>query len=241
MRKQFRYPWCQKEGGGGGRWKQPPFHFLKEKLSGNKVCVKAALYSNKTSHKTYLREGRSTFAVSTVVNQLRKRYMVKSDTAISYIRSDSMGILQQDAPIGETHARAGRIVYGSPWDTSAEDVSMWTGWDSLETMYKLRLTEFVFKCLNGYTVTEFKDLFLQRNSRPRRNENIILPRPEKNFIRNSIRFRGAIAWNSLTNKETTAKTLKEFKRCLVQFDTDKMNFEPILATTKNRDIGYEYF
>ena len=74
--KQFRYPWCQKEGGGGGRWKQPPFHFLKEKLSGNKVCVKAALYSNKTSHKTYLREGRSTFAVSTVVNQLRKRYMV---------------------------------------------------------------------------------------------------------------------------------------------------------------------
>ena len=45
----------------------------------------------------------------------------------------------------------------------------------------------------------------------------------------------------LTNKETGAKTLKEFKRCLVKFDTDKMHFEPILATTKNRDIGYEYF
>ena len=28
-------------------------------------------------------------------------------------------------------------------------------------MYKLRLTEFVFKCLKGYTVTEFKGLFLQ--------------------------------------------------------------------------------
>ena len=38
-----------------------------------------------------------------------------------------------------------------------------------------------------------------------------------------------------------AKTLKEFKRCLVKFDTDKMHFEPILATTKNRDIGYQYF
>ena len=55
------------------------------------------------------------------------------------------------------HARAGRIVYGLPWDTSAEDVLMRTGWDSLETMYKLRLTEFVFKCLKGYTVTEFKE------------------------------------------------------------------------------------
>ena len=135
-------------------------------------------------------------------------------------------------------SRAGWIVYGLPWDTNAEDALMRTSWDSLETKYKLRLTEFVFvKCLKGYTVTEFKDLFLQRNSGRRRNENIILLRPETNFIRNSIRFRGAIAWN----KETRAKTLKEFKRCLVKFDTDKMNFESILATTKNREIGYEYF
>ena len=79
----------------------------------------------------------------------------------------------------------------------------------------------------------FNDLFLQRNSGRRRNENIILPRPETNFIRNSVRFRGVIAWNTLTNQETRAKTLK--------FDTDKMNSEPILATTKNRDIGYENF
>ena len=43
------------------------------------------------------------------------------------------------------------------------------------------------------------------------------------------------------NKETRAKTLKEFKRCLVNFGTDKMNFKPNLATTKNRDNGYEYF
>ena len=119
------------------------------------------------------------------------------------------------------HASAGRIVHGLPWDTSAEDVLMRTGWDSLETMYKVRLTKFVFKCSKGYTVTEFNDLFLQRKSGPKRNENIILPRPETNFIRNSIRFRGEIAWNTFTNKETRAKTLKEFKRCLAKFDTDK--------------------
>ena len=134
------------------------------------------------------------------------------------------------------HAKAGRIIHGLPWDTSAKDVITRTGWDSLETTYKVWLTEFLFKCIK-----ECKDLFFQGNSGRRRNENIILPRPETNFIRNSIRFRGAIAWNTLTNKETGAKTLKEFKRCLVKFDTDKMHFEPILATTKNRDIGYEYF
>ena len=110
----------------------------------------------------------------------------------------------------ELRARAGRIVCGLHWDTSAEDVLMRTGWDSLETMYKLRLTEFVFKCIKGYTVTECKDLFLQRNSGRKRNENIILPKPEANFIRNSIRYGGAIASDCLTNKETRAKTLKEF-------------------------------
>ena len=36
------------------------------------------------------------------------------------------------------------------------------------------------------------------------------------------------------------KTLTEFKLCLAKFDTDKMNFETILATTRNRDIGYKY-
>ena len=64
----------------------------------------------------------------------------------------------------------------------------------------------------------------------------MLPRPEMNFIRNSVSYRGAIAWNSLTNKETRAKTLKELK-----FDTDKMNFESSLATTKNKDKDYKYF
>ena len=118
------------------------------------------------------------------------------------------------------YARAGWTVYGLPWDTRAEDVLMRTGWDSLETMYKLRLTEFVFKCFNGYTVTEFKHLYLQRNSGRRRNENIILPRPETNFIRNFVCFREGIAWNTLMNKETRAKTLKEFKPCFVKFDTD---------------------
>ena len=53
------------------------------------------------------------------------------------------------------HATAGRIVYGLPWGTSAEEVLTRTGWDSLETMYKLRLTEFFFKCIKGYLKSFF--------------------------------------------------------------------------------------
>ena len=51
------------------------------------------------------------------------------------------------------------FMHGLPLDTSAEDVLTRTGWDSLETMYKVRLTEFLFKCIKGYTVAECKDLF----------------------------------------------------------------------------------
>ena len=92
--------------------------------------------------------------------------------------------------------------------------------------------------MKGFTVKEFKDLFIQRKPGRRRKDGIILPRPETNFIRNSISYRGAIAWNSLTNKETTAKALKDFKRCLRKFD--KINLEPILAITNNRDTDYKY-
>ena len=86
------------------------------------------------------------------------------------------------------------MVYGLPWDISAEDVLTLTGRDSLETMYKVRLTEFlnVFKCMKGFTVMEFKDLFIQRKSGRRRKDGIIFPRPETNFIRNSISYRGAM-------------------------------------------------
>ena len=99
---------------------------------------------------------------------------------------------------GETPCKGWEDCLRLPWDTSAEDVLTRTGWDSLETMYKVR---FVFKCMKGFTVTEFKGLFIQRKSGRRRKDDIILPRPETNFIRNSISYRGAIAWNSLTNKE----------------------------------------
>ena len=75
-----------RKGGREGEWRQPPFHFRKEKVSGNKVCVKAALYSNKTSHKTYLSEGRSTFAVWTVVNKLTNQSIGVHIVIVSTIR-----------------------------------------------------------------------------------------------------------------------------------------------------------
>lgn len=57
------------------------------------------------------------------------------------------------------HVRAGRNEHGLAWETSAEHVLLQTEWGSLETMNKVRLTEFVGKCLKDYSVAEFKIFF----------------------------------------------------------------------------------
>ena len=69
---------------------------------------------------------------------------------------------------------------------------------------------------------------------------IILPRPETNFTRNSIKYRGAIAWNSLSSKESAANNINEFKRLLAKFDTGKISFNPIAAVIKQKDNCHEY-
>ena len=96
---------------------------------------------------------------------------------------------------------------------------------SFEALFKVQLTEFVFKCNKGYTVPQCKDVFVQRNSsrKNRRNDDTILPRTKRNFIRNSKQYIGAIAWNSLSSKESTAKNLKELKLLLTKFDIGKIN------------------
>ena len=96
---------------------------------------------------------------------------------------------------------------------------------SFEALFKVQLTEFVFKCNKGYTVPQCKDVFVQRNSsrKNRRNDDTILPRTKRNFIRNSKQYKGAIAWNSLSSKESTAKNLKELKLLLTKFDIGKID------------------
>ena len=94
-----------------------------------------------------------------------------------------------------------------------------TRWDSLDKICNDRLTEFVFNALKATKTIEFKDLFMQRNSASenRRTGDIILPRPDTNFTRNSIPYsggRGAVAWNSLYSKELTANNLNKFKHLL---------------------------
>jgi len=61
-----------------------------------------------------------------------------------------------------------------------------------------------------------------------------------NFTRNSIQYRGAIAWNSLSSKESAANNVNEFKRLLAKFDNGKISFDSIAAVIKHKDNCHEY-
>ena len=45
-----------------------------------------------------------------------------------------------------------------------------------------------FECIKGYPTEKFKEQFVQTNSDHKRNGDIILPKPETNFIRHSIQL-----------------------------------------------------
>ena len=134
-------------------------------------------------------------------------------------------------------------MYGLSWDTSTADILTQTRWDSLERMYKVQSAEFPFKCIKEYNATEFKDLFVQKNSsrETRKDGEIVLPSPETNFMRNSIKYRGAIAWNSLSCKESAANNLNQFKLLLLKFDNRKINCDSVAAVIKHKDDDYIYF
>ena len=62
----------------------------------------------------------------------------------------------------------------------------------------------------------------------RRHGEIVLPSSET-FYEELHQYRGAIAWNSLSSKESAANNLNQFKRLLSKFDIRKINFDPIAA------------
>ena len=60
-------------------------------------------------------------------------------------------------------------------------------------------------------------------------------------MRNSIKYRGAIAWNTLSSKESATNNLNQFKRLLSKFDIRKINFDSIAALIMYKDDDCMYF
>ena len=109
-------------------------------------------------------------------------------------------------------------------------------------MYKKRLAVFTYKCINNQNAEEFADLFTHnQSSRSMRSKNTLrLPRPETNYIRNSVSYRGTVLWNSLDHKIRTEKTLGALKSLLKKSKIHEFKFN-ISGLNKFKDCDYHYY
>ena len=73
-----------------------------------------------------------------------------------------------------------------------------------------------------------------------KNNTLRLPRPETNYIRNSVSYRGTVLWNSLDHKIRTEKTLGALKSLLKKSKIHEFKFN-ISGLNKFKDCDYHYY
>ena len=98
------------------------------------------------------------------------------------------------------HRRAARIIYNLPYDMHTNEVYRQSNWNTLAFYYKLRL----IKLFHSVFIGEAPAALSYLANKPctaysfRRSNNIIVPRFNSKFLKNSVSYRGAILWNAVS-------------------------------------------
>ena len=94
------------------------------------------------------------------------------------------------------HARAAKFIHNLPWDISDLDALETTGWEPLSTQYKKKLLTLMYKVNCRIISDKITNLFSIANPHYnfRNSNHFALPRFNLDTGRNSIRYRGPIAW-----------------------------------------------
>ena len=97
------------------------------------------------------------------------------------------------------HCRAARVIYNLPRDMPSAEVYQYTKWSTLNYLYKLRIIKLFYRVVNGEAPAALSHLAKKAriSYSLRRNNNIVVPRFNSYFVKNSIGHRGAILWNAV--------------------------------------------
>ena len=112
------------------------------------------------------------------------------------------------------HRRAARIIYNLPRDMPTEEVYRHSNWNTLTLYYKLRLIKLLHSVFIGEAPTALSYL----TNKPctaynfRRSNNIIVPRFNSQFLKNSVSYRGAILWNAVSTNFTEQFTVFFYRK-----------------------------
>ena len=114
--------------------------------------------------------------------------------------------------IERIHVRAAKIIYKLDWSTSSNQVLVKANWNTIRDVNSKCLLCFAYKCYYGH-VPEQLQSFVRKSSYTydfRKKLSLALPVPKSNYVTNSISYRAASLWSSLTNEHRTSNNIASF-------------------------------
>ncbi len=96
-------------------------------------------------------------------------------------------------------------------------------------------------CINERTDRRLNENIVEQSKRP--NNKLVLPRPRTEIGRMTVKFRGTILWNSLSNEDREIKSKNAFKEKMkkLKVKINNITFVKGTTTTRFRNDDYVYF
>ena len=110
------------------------------------------------------------------------------------------------------HPRAGRPIFNLPRDTPSEQVMELTEWDSIYGVYKRSIVKLMYTIVSDNTPPMISDLVVCCNSpyNLRGHYIAVVPRFSTYFMKHSVRHRGAVLWNCVSDYFNDSCSFKQF-------------------------------
>ena len=128
---------------------------------------------------------------------------------------DNCGVLLKEK-LQRFQNRAARVVTRAKFDVSSSELLELLNWKNLENRFKLNKLILMYNILNNGTAPCLRDFFSARSDNNNYNlrnydTDLSIPKPKKEFLKRSFRYRGAVLWNSLSYEAKTAQSIYSFK------------------------------
>ena len=136
------------------------------------------------------------------------------------------------------HARVVRTVKHldkSPWD---DQIVKTASWQIFSYLYKKLMLIIMSNCINERTDKRLNEMIIEHNKRS--NTKLTLPRPRTEIGRMTIKLRGKILWNNLSNEGKDINSKGSFKEKMKKLMNNITFGKGTTTTTRFRNEDYVY-
>ena len=116
--------------------------------------------------------------------------------------------------------RVGRVLAGASYDISSSELFERLNWKNFDTRFEFNKTVLVYNILeNGHAPCLRQQFSAQNNNTNDYNlrnycTDLSIPKPKKEFLKRSFKYRGAVLWNNLPYQVKSAASMYAFKRII---------------------------